>query len=184
MCVSSRFISKPARIVFFSSFFPHFCSCLISCMLAIGRCFQSRCPWKGEMPELMPAPLPCFLTKAGFRHVPGTARALPGSWPSQLSRVRFHPSLVPQFWGSALSPELLGSLFQQQPAEEQPPTGLPCGPQGPRPGVAHSPQCLRIFGWAWFQPGGSGEWLKTHTFFSFLPLKSKARFLYFFPRTS
>lgn len=47
-------------------FFSHFCSCFLSLMLPIRPCFPSRCPWKGEMPELMPESLSLFFGKTRF----------------------------------------------------------------------------------------------------------------------
>lgn len=95
---------------------------------------------------------------------------------------------MPQFWGSALSPELLGACFSSSLPNSSPweCSDPNCAVQTPRPtsrsifgSSASSPQCLGTFGRAWLQ----GQWLKTQTFFSFLPLKSKVRFLYFSQNT-
>lgn len=61
-------------------FFPHFCSYFISLKLPIRYCFPSRCPWKGEMSELMPGSLSCFFGKTRFptRAVSSTCLAQAG----------------------------------------------------------------------------------------------------------
>lgn len=46
--------------------FSHFCSYFISFVLLVRPCFPSRCPWKGEIPELMPESLSQFFGKTRF----------------------------------------------------------------------------------------------------------------------
>lgn len=43
-----------------------FCSCFLSPVLPIRPCFPSRCPWKGETPELMPESLSLLFGKTRF----------------------------------------------------------------------------------------------------------------------
>lgn len=149
-------------------------------MLPVGRCFQSRCPWKGEMPELLPAPLPCFFGKSRFptraRHC---TRPISHGFVSILHLCHSFGALL---WALSSWGPVSAAACQRAAPESAQPRPLPCRPQGLRPGASLvcSPQCLGTFGWAWF----SGAMAENTNFFSLFSLwKAKLDF-FIFPSTS